>query len=110
MKVAGIDVHKKVLMAVVVDASKPEEKPARRRFATMPSERHRLLTWLQCRRLGFETGLGYRVASSFSAIRACHPERRLLPRRTCVPAGSIDTARRVHRSFACKKRRLQDDK
>jgi transposase len=47
MKVAGIDVHKKVLMAVVVDASKPEEKPARRRFSTMPSEVHRLLTWLR---------------------------------------------------------------
>jgi hypothetical protein len=42
MKVAGIDVHKKVLMAVVVDASAPEEKPVRRRFATMPSELHRL--------------------------------------------------------------------
>ena len=47
MKVAGIDVHKKVLMAVVVDASTPEEKPARRRFVTMPSELHRLLTWLR---------------------------------------------------------------
>src|SRR6266550_8254671 len=47
MKIAGIDVHKKVLMAVVVDASLPEEKPARRRFVTMPSELHRLLTWLQ---------------------------------------------------------------
>lgn len=47
MKIAGIDVHKKVLMAVVVDASRPEEKPARRRFATMPSELHRLLTWLR---------------------------------------------------------------
>jgi hypothetical protein len=45
MKVAGIDVHKKVLMVVVVDASTPEEKPARRRFVTMPSELHRLLTW-----------------------------------------------------------------
>jgi hypothetical protein len=41
MKVAGIDVHKKVLMVVVVDASTPEEKPARRRFVTMPSELHR---------------------------------------------------------------------
>ena len=29
MKVAGIDVHKKVLMVVVVDASALEEKPAR---------------------------------------------------------------------------------
>ena len=47
MKIAGIDVHKKVLMAVVVDASTPEEKPARRRFVTMPSELHRLLTWLR---------------------------------------------------------------
>ena len=47
MKVAGIDVHKKVLMVVVVDASTPEEKPARRRFVTMPSELQRLLTWLQ---------------------------------------------------------------
>jgi hypothetical protein len=42
MKVAGIDVHKKVLMVVVVDASTPEEKPTRRRFVTMPSELHRL--------------------------------------------------------------------
>ncbi len=47
MKIAGIDVHKKVLMVVVVDASSPEEKPARRRFATMPSELQRLLTWLR---------------------------------------------------------------
>src|ERR1700757_979886 len=47
MKVAGIDVHKKVLMVVVVDTSTPEEKPARRRFVTMPSELHRLLTWLR---------------------------------------------------------------
>ena len=47
MKVAGIDVHKKVLMVVVVDVSVPEEKPARRRFATMPSELHRLLIWLR---------------------------------------------------------------
>src|SRR5438477_9959289 len=47
MKVAGIDVHKKILMAVVVDASMPEEKPARRRFATMPSELERLWTWLR---------------------------------------------------------------
>ena len=47
MKVAGIDVHKKVLMVVVVDAGRPEEKPARRRFVTMPSELQRLLTWLR---------------------------------------------------------------
>jgi len=47
MKIAGIDVHKKVLMVVVVDASTPEEKPERRRFTTMPSELHRLLLWLR---------------------------------------------------------------
>ena len=31
-KIAGIDVHKKVLMVVVLDANTPEEKPERRRF------------------------------------------------------------------------------
>jgi transposase len=47
MKIAGIDVHKKVLMVVIIDASMPEEKPVRRRFATLPSELHRFLLWLQ---------------------------------------------------------------
>ena len=42
--VAGIDVHKKVLMVVVIDARTPESKPERRRFATMPSELRRLTT------------------------------------------------------------------
>jgi transposase len=46
-KIAGIDVHKKVLMVVVLDASTPEEKPERRRFATMPSELRRLSIWLR---------------------------------------------------------------
>jgi transposase len=46
-KMAGIDVHKKVLMVVVMDASTPEEKPDRRRFATMPSDLQRLSTWLR---------------------------------------------------------------
>lgn len=46
-KVAGIDVHKKVLMVVVIDARTPETKPERRRFATMPSELRRLSNWLQ---------------------------------------------------------------
>jgi transposase len=47
MKMAGIDVHKKVLMVVVVDASVPEEKPVRRRFVTLPSELQRFRIWLQ---------------------------------------------------------------
>src|SRR5713226_2581969 len=46
-KIAGIDVHKKVLMVVVIDATTPEEKPERRRFATMPSELRRLSIWLR---------------------------------------------------------------
>jgi transposase len=46
-KIAGIDVHKKVLMVVVVDASTPDGKPERRRFATMPSELRRLSAWLR---------------------------------------------------------------
>ena len=45
--VAGIDVHKKVLMVVVIDARTPESKPERRRFATMPSELRRLRTGLK---------------------------------------------------------------
>jgi transposase len=51
MKIAGIDVHKKVLMVVIVDGSAPEEKPTRRRFATMPSQLHQLLIWLQGQRV-----------------------------------------------------------
>jgi len=47
MKMAGIEVHKKVLMVVVVDTSVPEEKPVRRRFVTLPSELQRLRIWLQ---------------------------------------------------------------
>jgi len=46
-KIAGIDVHKKVLMVVVMDASTPDEKPERRRFATLPSELRRLSIWLR---------------------------------------------------------------
>jgi transposase len=52
MKVAGMDVHKKVLLVVVGDASTPEEKPAGRRFVTMPSEWQRL--WLGLREQGVE--------------------------------------------------------
>jgi len=48
-KVAGIDVHKKVLMVVVIDARAPELKPERQRFSTMPSELHRLSTWLKAK-------------------------------------------------------------
>ena len=47
MKIAGIDVHKKVLMVVVIDATTPEEKPEQRRFTTLPSELHRLSSWLR---------------------------------------------------------------
>ena len=46
-KIAGIDVHQKVLMVVVMDASAPDEKPERRRFATVPSELRRLSIWLR---------------------------------------------------------------
>jgi hypothetical protein len=38
MKMAEIDVHKKVLMVVVVDTSVPEKKPVRRRFVTLPPD------------------------------------------------------------------------
>jgi hypothetical protein len=42
-KIAGIDVHKKVLVVEVMDASTPDEKPERRRFGTLPSELRRLI-------------------------------------------------------------------
>ena len=46
-KVAGIDVHKKVLMVVVGEASDPEWEPERRRFGTTTSELQRLSAWLR---------------------------------------------------------------
>jgi len=46
-RIAGIDVHKKVLMVVVIDAAGAEEKPERRRFGTMASELRRLSSWLR---------------------------------------------------------------
>src|SRR5499433_1871409 len=46
-KIAGIDVHKKVLMVVLIDASAPDCQPERRRFATMPSDLRRLSSWLR---------------------------------------------------------------
>jgi transposase len=48
-KTAGIDVHKKVLMVVVIDGAAPEMKAERRRFSTMPTELHHLSRWLQDR-------------------------------------------------------------
>jgi transposase len=47
MKIAGIDVHKRVLMVVVIDATRLEEKPERRRFTTLPSDLRRLCSWLR---------------------------------------------------------------
>jgi transposase len=46
-RIAGIDVHKKVLMVVVIDAGAAERKPERRRFGTMASELRRLSSWLR---------------------------------------------------------------
>lgn len=44
--VAGIDIHKKVLMVVVADAGAAEWEFIRQRFGTGASERQRLLAWL----------------------------------------------------------------
>ena len=40
MKMAGIDVHKKVLMVVVIETTSPEEKPERRSATTSQSPQH----------------------------------------------------------------------
>ena len=44
---AGIDVHKKVLMVVVIETTSPEEKPEGRRFTTLPGDLRRLSSWLR---------------------------------------------------------------
>ena len=48
-KVAGIDIHKKVLMVVVTDAAAEELTFESRRFGTGASEREHLVAWLQDR-------------------------------------------------------------
>jgi len=45
--IAGIDVHKKMLMVVVLDVECRDDPPARARFGTTASELQRLLVWLQ---------------------------------------------------------------
>ena len=46
-KVAGIDIHKKVQMVVVVDGAEPDLPPVKRRFGTMPSDLRQLRDWLR---------------------------------------------------------------
>jgi len=46
-KIAGIDVHKKVLMVVILDAEAMEAPVARRRFGTLASDLQMLAGWLQ---------------------------------------------------------------
>ncbi len=46
-KVAGIDVHKKVLMVVILDVDDPGSEPQRRRFGTTTSELQNLSSWLR---------------------------------------------------------------
>src|SRR5579864_8183459 len=46
-KVAGIDIHKKVLMVVVTDAAAEEWQFESRRFGTGASEREHLVAWLR---------------------------------------------------------------
>jgi len=46
-KVAGIDVHKKVLMVVVYEVSDPKSEPERRRYGTTTSQLRCLSAWLR---------------------------------------------------------------
>jgi len=46
-KIAGIDIHKKMLAVVVADARDTELKFEARRFGTTVGELHQLLGWLQ---------------------------------------------------------------
>ena len=65
-KIAGIDVHKKVLMVVVIDARTPDSKPERRRFTTMPSDLRRLSTWLE--QLGVEEAVMESTAQYWRSV------------------------------------------
>jgi transposase len=65
-KLAGIDVHKKVLMVVVIDARTPDSKPERRRFTTMPSDLCRLSTWLE--QLGVEEAVMESTAQYWRSV------------------------------------------
>ena len=47
MKMTGIDLHKKVLMVVVIETTSPEEKLEQRRFTTLPGDLSRLSSWLR---------------------------------------------------------------
>jgi len=46
-KVAGIDVHKKVLMVVILEVDDPASEPQRRRFGATTSELRNLSSWLR---------------------------------------------------------------
>lgn len=46
-KIAGIDIHKKVLMVAVADAASQELEFESRRFGTAACERQHLVAWLQ---------------------------------------------------------------
>src|ERR1035441_6257570 len=65
-KIAGIDVHKKVLMVVVIDARTPDSKPERRRFTPMPSDLCRLSTWLE--QLGVEEAVMESTAQYWRSV------------------------------------------
>ena len=46
-RVAGIDIHKKVIMVVVLDVEAMDTPPARRRFGTCPSDLQMMALWLR---------------------------------------------------------------
>jgi len=45
--IAGIDIHKKTVMVVVLDVNALQDQPDRQRFGTTASELHRLKVWLE---------------------------------------------------------------
>jgi len=66
-KLAGIDVHKKVVMVVVIDRHNPDAKPERRRFLTMPTELQQLSLWLQERGVEAVASMTSRMRSGWCA-------------------------------------------
>jgi transposase len=75
-KVAGIDVHKKVLLVVVFEVGETESEPQRKRFGTTTSELRRLSDWL--RACGVEEAVMESTAQYWKPVwYELEPHRRL---------------------------------
>lgn len=86
-KVAGIDVHKKVVMVVVAEAGQEVGLLERKRFSTMSGDLQRLAVWL--RELGVEKAVMESTAQYFVREFRCPDPNALTPRLKLCPLKSM---------------------